>query len=360
MTKFKVLNARKSSKVFHIVCAFLLGIVISQLFSSPLFTLEKREIIDAKSYFLVILVLTSPGNIDRRNAMRETWLSLRPKDFNNSLYQIEVPLANETDPVAMQKRNLKNFERWLPTSKKSREILLNFKIKTLFAVGLEGLAKVQRQNLESEQQVYNDMLLLDNFHDSYANLTLKLVKSMKKITEIVPNFKFLLKSDDDTYVKLDLLLVDLIEYHKKASSELYWGYFNGKANIKTSGAWKESTYNLCDHYLPYALGGGYVLSSNLIKFVANYSEALSLYKSEDVSMGTWLSPFRNIHKRHDVRFDTAYMARSCRDYHLVMHKKTAEEMRGIYSGQWKCGDDGAKRPIEYFYDWTQTPRKCCS
>lgn len=360
MSKFKILNARKSSKVFHIVCAFILGIVISQIFSSSFFEFKKAEIVDTKSYFLVILVLTSPSNINRRTAMRETFLSLRPKDFNNSFYQIEIPMANETDPVAMQKRNLKNFERWLPSSKQSHEKLLNFKIKTLFAVGLEGLETMQRSNLESENRVYDDLLLLEDLHDSYANLTLKLVKSMKKVTEILPNFKFLLKSDDDTYVKLDLLLLDLIEYHKTSRNELYWGYFNGKANIKTSGLWQESTYNLCDHYLPYALGGGYVLSSNLTKFIAQYSEALSLYKSEDVSLGTWLSPFKNIHRRHDVRFDTAYMPRSCRDYHLVMHKKSADEMREIYSGDWKCSDGNAKRPKEYFYDWTQTPRQCCN
>lgn len=429
MSKYKVLNTRKSAKVLQMLSAFILGILISQLINPSFFNFEKTEIVDEKNYFLVILVLTAPKNVDQRNAIRETWLNLRPKDFNNSLYKIEIPKLDEFESIEMQRRNLENFQHWMPSSEKLKEKLLNFKLKTLFAVGRSGLEASQRRELDDEQQVYNDLLFLDDLKDSYANLTLKLVKSMRKITEILPHFEYLLKCDDDTYVKLDYLTMDLIQWNKRSSVshlrvkksvenylmfnkdveehqklteglnlteseedpqnynknhlrvkksvnvlqsdinkpletsltplELYWGFFNGRARIKTSGPWRESNFNLCDHYLPYALGGGYVISSNLVKFIAQYQNFLTLYKSEDVSMGAWLSPFKNIHRRHDTRFDTAYMPRKCRDYHIVMHKKTAMEMREISSGNYRCEDGNVKRPLEYFYDWTQPPSKCC-
>lgn len=369
MSKYKFSNTRKSSKVLQMLLAFIFGIIISQLFSSSLFAFEKSEIVDEKSYFLVILVLTSPTNFEHRNTMRETWLSLRPREVNES-YDIIVPI-NGIDSVEIQRKNLENYKSFINTKSSNNLKMLNFKIKTFFAVGLVDLDfKIKRQ-LEDEQEVYHDLLLLDDLKDSYGNLTLKLIKSIKKINEILPNFKYLLKVDDDTYVKLDQLTLDLVNYDKlkpsirsteksfkKPQRELYWGYFNGRANIKTSGPWQESSYNLCDRYLPYALGGGYLISQNLSKFIAQYSDQLSIYKSEDISMGTWLSPF-DIHKRHDVRFDTAYMPRKCKNYHIVMHKRNAEEMRKIFDDSFKCDDGNAKRPIEYFYNWSERAGKCC-
>lgn len=414
MPKLKFSNPRKSSKVLQMLSAFIFGIVISQLFTSSLLTFDKREIIDDKNYFLVILVLTSPTNFERRNAMRETWLSLRPREVIEN-YEIIVPI-NLTDSVEIQRKNLENFKKFLNVKNSKNLKLLNYKIKTFFAVGsLELDYKIKRE-IESENQVYHDLLVLDDLKDSYANLTLKLIKSIKKINEILPNFKYLLKVDDDTYVKLDYLAMDLINYEKsvgnlnfgrnfenyenlnnfknsknfensknyqnsenfknsknyqnsenedfdkishKIPHNLYWGYFNGRTNIKTSGPWQESSYNLCDHYLPYALGGGYLISKNLTKFIAQFSDQLSIYKSEDVSMGTWLSPFGKIHKRHDVRFDTAYMPRKCKNYHIVMHKRSAGEMRKIFDGSFKCENENLKTPIEYFYDWSQKAGKCC-
>jgi galactosylxylosylprotein 3-beta-galactosyltransferase len=41
---------------------------------------------------------------------------------------------------------------------------------------------------------------------------------------------------------------------------LYWGFFDGRAPVQIQGKWAEKDYKICDRYLPYALGGGYVLS----------------------------------------------------------------------------------------------------
>ena len=54
-------------------------------------------------------------------------------------------------------------------------------------------------------------------------------------------------------------------------------------------------YVLCDRYIPYALGGGYVLSANLVGFLADNAAALRPYRAEDASVGTWLAPLK-IHR----------------------------------------------------------------
>ena len=80
-------------------------------------------------------------------------------------------------------------------------------------------------------------------------------------------------------------------------------------------------------YLPYALGGGYVLSSDLVSFIASNSARLQLYGSEDVSVGVWLAPLARLNRVHDERFDTEFVSRGCLDSYLVTHKQSVEEIR---------------------------------
>lgn len=52
---------------------------------------------------------------------------------------------------------------------------------------------------------------------------------------------------------------------------LYWGYFDGRAKVYLHGKWQEQDWFLCDNYLPYALGGGYVISQNIVDYISrNY------------------------------------------------------------------------------------------
>jgi galactosylxylosylprotein 3-beta-galactosyltransferase len=373
MSKYR--NNRNNIKYIQMIFAFFVGIFIGQILDFSTGCDSQKLEIDEDNYFLVALVLTSPSNLERRNVIRETWASLRPKEFNSSEYQkniIFTPKFQENsfleyESLKHQKQRLENYIKWLPQYTKLPNIKVpNIKLKVIFSVGTEGLDASLREDLIAEKKVYNDLLILEDLKDSYNNLTLKLIKSMNALNRTIPNFKYVMKVDDDSYVKLDLLTFDLIHYDEKLKPRkdlsLYWGFFNGRANIKKSGQWQEPNYNLCERYLPYALGGGYVLSKDLVTFIAQYGDQLNLFKSEDISMGTWLSPFRKIHRRHDVRFDTAYMPRKCKNYHLVLHKRTVEDMREIHKGNLCFSEvkyDENRRPIEYFYDWSQSPLNCC-
>lgn len=368
---------RKLLKVLQMLSAFLLGVIISQIFGSTFCGLNVAVEIDSQNYLLVVLILSAPKNFVQRDTMRETWLSLRPREFNGADYQRDITfvprlMSNsflEVEGVEQQRTRIDNYDKWLTSVKIPNVKVPNLKIKHLFAIGTLGLASDVMRQIKSEQKVYNDLLLIDDLQDSYKNLTLKLIKSLHQLNQTTTNFKYVLKCDDDSYVKLDYLAQDLIQYDAKLqlmkqrketldNLELYWGYFSGRANIKKSGPWQELNFNLCDHYLPYALGGGYVVSKNLVKFIAEHGDNLNRYGSEDISMGTWLSPFRNIHRRHDVRFDTAYLPRKCKKYHFVLHKQTPKDMREIHDTN-SCSSGAKTIPYEYLYDWTQAPTKCC-
>lgn len=363
--------------------AFLAGVILSQIFSRTFCgfnEISAMEQIDNERYLLLILVLTAPKHFEQRSQMRETWLTLRPRMDNRTEYQesIFIPKlkANsflEAETVEDQKKHLKTYQNLLISSKIPNIKVPNLKIKHLFAIGTQGLDPSVLSEIKSEQKVYNDLLLLADLKDSYFNLTLKLVESIKKLERTTPKFKYLLKVDDDTYVKLDLLSESLIHYETKLKAmkkrheslnnlQLYWGYFNGRSTIKTGGKWQEKDFNLCDRYLPYALGGGYVLSKDLVTYIAANGDTLNLYKSEDISVGTWLAPFKHIHRRHDVRFDTAYIPRDCKPHHFVLHKRTVKDMKMIFDGN-DCYSEvsykNKKLIVEYFYDWQNVPLECC-
>ncbi|EDW77760.1 uncharacterized protein Dwil_GK24661 [Drosophila willistoni] len=371
--------------LFTAITAFFFGSFITKILNSVDKCPANRsgsKLEPHPDIFLVVLILSAPSNVEHRDAMRETWLRLG-QPLQLPYYpeeQVYMPAYDQRgghlqmEMVTQQATRLREFINWQekllqhPPPVTQRKII----VKHLFAIGTQQMPSNLRDQIQSEQKQHKDLLLLPHLHESYRNLTGKLLQAIEGVIQQY-DFSYLIKVDDDTYVKLDHLLNELVSYDRKLLRktmdygseplpQLYWGYFNGRANIKTKGQWKEPNYVLGKNYITYALGGGYVLSRKLCEHVVNNSHLLSHYTSEDVSMGTWLAPLRNVYRWHDPRFDTAYMARKCQSYHLVLHKRTPQMMRDLYGGN-LCAPEknvmGANRLLEYYYDWTRTSDKCC-
>lgn len=265
---------------------------------------------------LIILVFSSPDNLERRATIRKTWLAQRQAG-----------------------------------------------VKHFFVVGTSNLQQEQRETLQSEKQKFDDLLLLSRLSDSYGTLTKKLLYALNEIHGFY-EFDFLMKCDDDTFALVHKILKELDKWDGKGTrKELYWGFFNGKAQVKRSGPWKETDWILCDYYLPYALGGGYILSYNLVKFIATNADILKLYKAEDVSVGLWIAPLANIERKHDVRFDTEYRSRGCSNQYMVTHKQTIENMKNMHDYYQASGALCVKEirtRMSYQYNWTVPPSQCCN
>ncbi|KAG9260551.1 beta-1,3-galactosyltransferase 6 [Astyanax mexicanus] len=262
------------------------------------------------SAFLVVLITTGPKYTERRSIIRNTWLA-----------------------------------------KLDREIL------ALFVIGTEGLSAEDIQNLNTEEVRHHDLLLLPDLRDSYENLTRKLIHMYSWLDQKV-DFKFVLKADDDTFARLDLLKEEL---KAKDPSRLYWGFFSGRGRVKAAGKWKESAWELCDYYLPYALGGGYVLSADLVHYIRLNAAFLKTWQSEDVSLGAWLAPV-DVKRLHDPRFDTEYKSRGCSNKYLVTHKQSLEDMLEKHQTLEREGHlckEEVKLRLSYIYDWSVPPSQCC-
>ncbi|CAL8379234.1 unnamed protein product [Boreogadus saida] len=262
------------------------------------------------SAFLVVLITTGPKYTERRSIIRSTWLTKRDSDI-------------------------------LP----------------MFVVGTAGLPIEDLQNINTEQGRHKDLLLLPELRDSYENLTLKLLHMYSWLDQKV-DFKFVMKADDDTFARLDLLKEEL---KAKEPKRLYWGFFSGRGRVKSAGKWRESAWELCDYYLPYALGGGYILSADLVHYVRINAGYLKTWQSEDVSLGAWLAPV-DVRRTHDPRFDTEFKSRGCSNKYLVTHKQSLEDMLEKHQTLQRDGKlckEEVRVRLSYVYDWGVPPSQCC-
>ncbi|GCB60552.1 beta-1,3-galactosyltransferase 6 [Scyliorhinus torazame] len=262
------------------------------------------------SAFLVLMITTGPKYTERRSIIRSTWLANR-------------------DP----------------------------EIIPYFAIGTSGLAAEEVQNLEQENARHHDLLLLPDLRDSYENLTNKILHMYAWVDQNV-DCKFVLKADDDTFARLDIIKDEL---KAKEPKKLYWGFFSGRGRVKSGGKWKESTWVLCDYYLPYALGGGYVLSADLVHYIRINIDYLKVWQSEDVSLGAWLAPV-DVKRLHDPRFDTEYKSRGCNNKYIVTHKQSIEDMlekHQTLQREGKLCKEEIKARLSYIYDWYVPPSQCC-
>lgn len=273
---------------------------------------KERPQDDRQRYSLIVAIITGPDRKEERSVMRDTWLA-------------------DLDPK---------------------------RTAVKFVIGTGGLSDTEISSLKEENKLTDDLLLLENFKEGFSVLSRKVLLMMSWFADNM-QFDYLFKGDDDTYVSLPLLLNELDK--RPSPGRFYWGFFDGRSSVKRAGKWKESDWILCDRYLPYALGGGYILSHELIKFISSNKGFFKMYKNEDVSVGTWLAGI-DMERKHDRRFDTEYKSRGCHNSFLVTHKQTVKDMRDKHRnvkelGQ-LCSSEVMVKP-SYEYNWNAPPSQCC-
>lgn len=216
-------------------------------------------------------------------------------------------------------------------------------------------------NLTTEAEVYRDLIILENVTDSHNTLTERTLESFEYIIRHNYNFLYILKCDDDTFVNVKVIAKELKE--KMTNKQYYWGEFLGATAILREGPYAEQKWSTCDTYLPYAYGGGYIISKDLIDLIAFNAPYLMIYNNEDVSLGAWLAPY-NVNYCFDARFNTGGVSRGCKRQFVVMHKISTDLMYDYYDAVKKDGYI-CNRKNRWFgwhghiYNWNTLPSKCC-
>lgn len=305
------------------------------LVDPPSFTISSLKKYEKSMVKYVNIILTAPLNIEKRNVIRETWLKLPDLSFNSS-----------------------------------QDYSLDY--KHYFVIGTANIPAKNMENLKKEQERHKDILFLPDLKDQYSSLTKKLLVTFQALDTTFPNLLYVLKCDDDSFVRLDVLLSEFKAKTEKNPTKraqkdqmLYWGYFKGNAHVKLEGRWAEPDWVLCDRYLPYALGGGYVISGGILRYIAKNADYLQMYNSEDVSVGVWTAPLAKVNRVHDKRFDTEWASRGCDDSLIVRHKQSPTDMKEMYQtltktkGTKLCTTISSVRP-QYEYNWKVLPTSCCN
>lgn len=322
-------------------------------------TLAEVEVSTSTNHYeYVVLIISGPDNEVKREAIRGTWAKL-------------------TSNIIVQ--NSKKIYRW--NHSWSGVKALPKLIQLYFVIGIKNMNHNKVLKLKNEHNRANDLLLFENLEDSYKNLSLKILTALQWVNSNIKDLKYLIKCDDDSFVRIDLIVKNLEAYAPEMNAPelkrmvtykmtslpyrgLYWGYFNGVAKVYMTGKWEEKDWFLCDRYLPYALGGGYVISHSIVEYIARNAELLSLYNAEDVSMGVWTAPLKGINRVHDIRFDTEWKSRGCSKDTLIRHKQTSSDIFGLYKtlvsthGETLCESEIIER-FAYLYNWSGLPSQCC-
>lgn len=276
--------------------------------------LQNRTFCPEKMH-LLILILSGPNGVVERSGIRYTWL----RNSNSS------------------------------------EVVVTAK----FVVGSYNLNHQTLQSLTNEQKRYHDLLIFENLQDSYWNLTMKVKLAFGWAYRNVDSFDYVLKVDDDSFVQVDKMVAALRKM--KCEERLYWGYFMGRAPPEPMGRWVETEWHICRHYLPYAIGGGYVMSKRVLEVLLRFSDKLKHYNNEDVTVGSWLAPYRLV-RRHDLRFDVESFSHGCNNNYIISHKQKVPDMYQKFATLNRKGTlcrVEIETKAAYIYNWTTLPVYCC-
>ena len=143
------------------------------------------------------------------------------------------------------------------------------------------LGRTQATEIQQEAAVFNDILVL-NLTDNYKNLVIKVFSGLLwSISNLNP--RFILKADDDVYVRVPYLISWLEKY---GSDRLYGGHVisDGKRSNKS----KNRVLKDClaeDFYPPYCSGGFYVVSSSILPSLFESVRKWTAFPVEDAYLG---------------------------------------------------------------------------
>ncbi|XP_077585821.1 UDP-GalNAc:beta-1,3-N-acetylgalactosaminyltransferase 2 [Stigmatopora nigra] len=191
---------------------------------------------------------------------------------------------------------------------------------------------LRRENaaLEQESLRHGDIVFVDVV-DTYRNVPSKLLHFYKWSVENI-DFRLFLKTDDDCYIDVDSVLMK-IERKGLKRNNFWWGNFRQSWAVDRIGKWQELEY-ASPAYPAFACGSGYVVSRDLVQWLARNSESLKAYQGEDVSMGIWMAAV-GPQKYQDPSW---LCEKECYLDMLSSPQHTAEELRVLWDRKRTCDD----------------------
>ena len=183
-------------------------------------------------------------------------------------------------------------DTWFEGFKNSQDVALRF------ALGTRTMPPTEQSKYTKENETFGDIIFVD-MKEEFAALTNKTLAAINWAHRHV-NFSYFMKCDDATYVFVKSLIDELKK--RPTTTKLYYGDFMIDQNvIHHKQKWADNKWNLGSHYPPFARGGGYVISHDLVAVLSRDTAHLKWHVNEDAAIGAWLSSFDH-ERKSDGRF----------------------------------------------------------
>ncbi|XP_031844442.1 beta-1,3-galactosyltransferase 1 [Nomia melanderi] len=190
--------------------------------------------------YLLIVICSAVGNLKARTAIRNTW-----------------------------------------ANKSALDNVYNSTVKVTFLLGQSDNDTLNNIIAEESQQ-YND-IIQEKFYDTYNNLTLKSVMMLKWITSNCKEAKYLMKTDDDMFVNI-LMLMKTLQSRSQSTNTLLGSLIcNAKPILDPHNKWYTPKYMYSEKIYPnYLSGTGYVMSLDVAFKLYRAALTMPLLHLEDV------------------------------------------------------------------------------
>ena len=185
---------------------------------------------------VMIIILSAPGNFQRRNFIRETW--------GNSSFYISFG-----------------------------------KVKVMFLLGRTLDRNIQNEITDEFKR--NGDILQGEIIDSYHNLTHKTVMGYKWLTERCRNVKYVIKADDDIVLDVFLVFQNIVPNMTVDQYHVHCFRYKGAHVFRTKDSkfYVEPNQFRGATYLPYCFGPYVLILNDIVP---------SLYKSASISPFFWI------------------------------------------------------------------------
>ncbi|KAK9750863.1 hypothetical protein RND81_02G227800 [Saponaria officinalis] len=178
--------------------------------------------------------------------------------------------------------------------------------------------------LKKEAEYFGDIIIVP-YLDHYDLVVLKTLAICEYGVKML-SAKYIMKCDDDTFVRVDAVIEEAGQVGDDKS--LYMGKINYYHEPFRSGKWAVNLVEWPgDVYPPYADGPGYIVSSDIARFIISEFKKtrLRLFKMEDVSMGVWVEQFnstRPVEYLHNPNFHQS----GCMDGYITAHYQSPKQL----------------------------------
>ncbi len=185
-------------------------------------------------------------------------------------------------------------------------------------------------SVREESAAFSDIILMDQMNESYRGITRKTLEMCRFVAR--SQAKFLLKCDDDTYVRVPRVVA-----HVKAFEHpyIYFGHITrlGKPDRNPNSKWHLPEHEYPGHaFPPFAHGPGYIVSQELCRQIVSGGEKMfPLLPLEDISMAVWVDTLKTVYG-YDVHIIDDYRmhAFGCRPDMFIAHYIEPSKMMTIF------------------------------